>query len=241
MKYAVLPLLVSGLFLSACNEESSSETTTNTVETPAPQSCLKPGIYNFQGKSYLLRDIDTNENGCLDQEEIDALPTPWNVSSTNIQTTDASYAVITDITLTGTSDYVEASGIDGIEDGTPIAQLEKTSNNGKFKFKITATHAEPRPVDAKVLMFFSNKSADFLINEGGSTGAGLQNTGTSDINVSCTYDGTHTNLVCSGVALDNSNKFTQIPVVGRLVVLGCATVDDKLSCKNGGDVYVQFN
>lgn len=240
MKYAVLPLLLSGLFLSGCNEESSSETTTNTVENPLPESCVKPGIYNFQGESYLLINIDTNKNGCLDQEEIDALPTPWNVSSTNIQTTDTSYAVITDITLTGTSDYVEASGIDGIQDGTPIAQLDKNDNNGKFKFKITSTHAEPRPEDAKVLMFFSNKSADFLINEGGSIGAGLENTGTSDINVSCSYDGTHTNLVCSGFTLNNSSKFTQIPVVGRLVVLSC-TDTDSLVCKNGGDLYVQFN
>lgn len=242
MKYAVLPLLVSGLLLTGCNEKSTSETTTTIVENPLPESCLKPGIYNFQGKSYFLSDIDSNENGCLDQEEIDALPTPWNVSSTNLQTNDATFPVITDITLTGTTDYVAASGIEGIEDGTPIAQLDKNDNNGKFKFSIKATHATPRPENAKILMLFSNKTADFFINEGGSLGNYLQNPGTTDFSLSCTYDGTHTGMVCANnLSLNNSDKFSQIPEVGHFVVMGCGTVEGKFICQNGGDLLVQFN
>jgi hypothetical protein len=252
MKYAVLPLLVSGLFLTACNEESKTEKTTTTVVTPAPEGCLAASTFTHNGVTYSLAEIDTNHNGCIEQAEIDALPTPepepepepvdtsaMEVESSNIQTKDATYAVITSIKLTGTSDFVTASGIDGIEDGTPIAQLD-TINGGAFTFNVTATHATPRPSGARLLMFFSDKTADFMLNEGGSIGAGLQNLGTSNIAVNCTYDGTHTNMVCSGLVLDNSDKFTEIPVIGHLVILSCAGVGST-TCKNGGDLLVQFN
>lgn len=253
MKYAVLPLLVSGLFLTACNDESKTEKSENVVITPAPVSCLKPATFTYKGVTYTLAEIDTNENGCIDQAEIDALPEPepeptpdpvdtsaWEVESNNIQTQDVTYPVITGIKLTGSTDYVVASGIDGIEDGTHIAQLN-TSNDGDFKIDISATHSLPRPAGAKLLMFFSNKSADFFLTEGGNPGEYLQNTGTTDLELNCQYDGTHTGMKCEGFTLDQSDKFTEIPVIGKFVVLGCAVVDSDLSCENGGDVYVQFN
>lgn len=255
-------IIVASTLLAACGGGSSSSS--DTVKTPTtpeqPGTCLSTPTLTLNGQTYTLAELDKNNNGCIDSDEIPS-PTDGNgtkeptdpgdtvtdeektaVSSNLIDVAlrdeGEDYPLLTTFEVTGNAELITAQGVAGVPDGAVIAQLHSNIDSGEFLVKLSVDNPEIRPSGAKALFFFSDTAASSFISNGGSTGNNWTISSQIDtLIVRCTYTST-SDVDCGGSTSDQSGKLgTTVPRVTRLVALLC--VYDY--CTSGGDVFVQLN
>ncbi len=257
-------IIIASTLLAACGGGGSSSSGNDTITPPSTpdknDTCLSTPNLTLNGQSFTLKELDKNNNGCIDSDEIPSItdgneeqnPTnpadtiadeektaaSENLIDTALRNEGEDYPLLTSLAVTGNAESITAQGVTGVPDGMVIAQIHSNIDNGEFVIKLSIDNPEIRPSGAKTLFFFSDTDAAEFLSNGGSTGNNWTiSSKIETLNVTCTYTST-SDINCGGSTSDQSIKLgTTVPRAARLVALLCVSN----RCTSGGDVFVQFN